>query len=120
MNIKSKQMLHDVHQENVNSESNHKKKVQPKDKLDQSNPMCFTIEKKSKAISAELTKKCLFFFFSSFHTWGFASWWAYGAVSSSEFGLTWLQLWSIILGYPKLDVKCGADNQRTTFVNPRI
>ena len=113
-------MPYDVYQENVNSKSNHKKKGQPKDKLGQSNPMCFTIEKKSKAISAELTKKCLFFFFSSFHTWGFASWWAYGAVSSSECGLIWLWFWSIILGYPKLDVKCGADNQRTTFVNPRI
>ena len=70
---KSKSMPYDIHQENVNSKSNHKKKGQPKDKLGQSNPMCFTIEKNSEAISAELTKKCLFFFFSSFHTWGFAS-----------------------------------------------
>ena len=62
-------MQYDIHQENVNSKSNHKKKGDPKDKLGKSNPMCFTIEKKSKAISAELTKKC-FLFFSLLFTLG--------------------------------------------------
>ena len=73
--------------------------------------MCFTIEKKSRRQFQLNWQKNTFFFVSSFHTLGFASWWAYGAVSSSECGLTWLGLWSIILGCTKLDVQC--DNQRT-------
>ena len=28
-----------------------------------------------------------------------------------DYLLTWLRLWSIILGYTKLDVPCGTDNQ---------
>ena len=36
--------------------------------------------------------------------------------------VTWLRLWSIILGCTKLDVPCGTDNQRTKrffFANPQ-
>ena len=33
----------------------------------------------------------------------------------SQYILTELRLWSIILGYTKLDVPCGTDNQRTKY-----
>ena len=38
-------------------------------------------------------------------------------ISISIWTLTWLRLWSIILGYTKLDVGYGADNQRTKHFN---
>ena len=42
--------------------------------------------------------------------------WNVNSHKCQRYVLAWLRLWSSILGYAKLDVPCGTDNQRTKYI----